>query len=166
MGFFAPIIGLVTKVAPMIGMVSKVAGMISGGGGGGDSGAAAMARYNQQVAMRDAAQVRRASLAEQSARRDEMRRHLSERRAKYAKAGVTMAGSPLETQLETIEIYEEDIANLTWEYDIQARRATSRAGIESFKAKRAERAGKIGVGQHLISTIGDIAKMGLSGQLG
>ncbi len=76
-----------------------------------------------------------------------------------------MAGSPLETQLETIAIYEEDIGNLTWEYDIQARRQTSRAGIEGFKAEQARRAGKIGVGQALISGIGDIAKMGLSSQL-
>ncbi len=173
MGFFAPIVGLLgggagagagggflSTVIKIGSVISKVAGI-----SGGAESQASMYEYNRQVAERNAAQIRRASLAEQSSRRDEMRRFLSTRQAKYAAAGVTMAGSPLETQLETIQIYEDDISNLTWEYDIAAQRQESQGAIEQFKADQARRGGRIGIGQALVSGIGDIAKMSLSSQL-
>ena len=171
MGFFAPILGIAGGggggFIGAISTISKIAGTISKvmGSKGGAESQANMYAYNQRVAEQNAAQIRRASLAEQSARRDEMRRFLSKRQAKYAAAGVTMAGSPLETQLETIAIYEEDIGNLTWEYDIEAQRQQSRANIEGWKAEDARRGGKIGVGQALISGVGAMAKMGLRSQL-
>jgi len=156
-----------TKIYKTVSTIAKVAGVISkiGAAKRAADTQASIYEYNRQVALQEAAQKRRAILFEQAARRDEMRRFLSKRRAQYAKAGVLMEGTPLETQLEVIEIYEKDIANVTWDLELGIRRDVSQAGIERYKASAAKRAGKIGVGEAIIGGIGGLTKMGIESQL-
>jgi len=124
---------------------------------------AAMYKYNAEVARRDAAAKRRASLEEQQIKREEMRRRLKTQRAQFAKAG--FVGSPMEVQLQTIETMVADISTLRYTRETEARRFESQAAIEMFKRKAAIKAGKIGVGTALFKGIGDIAMMGIKQKL-
>jgi uncharacterized sporulation protein YeaH/YhbH (DUF444 family) len=125
----------------------------------------AMYEYNAKVRQQEAAQIRRASLEEQHIRRDDMRRLLAKRRALYAKGGVTMAGSPMEAQLDVVSEFTEDISRMSLAYDIEAKRQLSGAGLETYKAKAAKRAGRLAVGTALFGGLSDIATLGLRYQL-
>lgn len=152
-------------LAGSMGMAAAGSGMQARGERQRAKSQAAMYEYNAGVQRREAAQIRRANLDEQRVRRDEMRRTLKQRRVLYAKASVTMAGSPMETQLQTAQELAEDIARLTETYDIEAQRAMSQAGLDVYRAKAAKKAGRLGVRTTLFGGISDIAKLGLKYEL-
>lgn len=127
--------------------------------------AEAMYRYNAEVMQREASQIKRAGLEEQRTHREDMRHLLKRQRALYAKAGVRMEGTPMEVQLETISVMSEDIARLSEAYDIEAERAVSAAGLETYKARAVRRAGRLAVGTTLFGGVSDIATLGMKYQL-
>jgi len=125
----------------------------------------ALYKYNAKVKEREEAQIRRASMEEQLIRRTEAKRLLATRETLYAKAGVMMEGSPMEAQLQVAGDMAEDIARLTWQYDIAAQRAKSEATIERYKAKAAKRAMVIDVTTSLLGGGANIAMLGMNYQL-
>jgi len=125
-------------------------------------GQEAMAKYNAEVMAREAAEKRKASLEEQKTRRERMRQTLKTRRALYAKAGVLMEGSPMETQLQAAEYMAEDIAELSRSMEVQARRFESQAALDVYRGRAARAAGRLGVATSLVGGVSDISRLGLS----
>ena len=131
---------------------------------------------NARKRIEEAALVRRAGLEEQRVSRKEMRRTLKTHRTLYAKAGVLMEGSPMDFELQVVEDVSEDIGRLAKAYELEAKGITSQAaafrtlaetkrlrgGYETFKAKAAKRAGRLGVGTALVGSISDISRLGIS----
>jgi len=121
--------------------------------------------YNAAVDRRDAEQRRIASLEDQQIQREKARLHLKRQRAMIAKAGIQMAGSPLEVQLKTAEIFAQDIGMLAYGAEVEAQRFETSAGISKMMAGYAQKAGRIGVGAALLGGAGRIAQTGIEYEL-
>lgn len=169
MAFAAPVAAALTSKAGLIALTigSKVVGTIieMRGAKAQAKSLEAIYKYNASVKEREAAQIRRANLEEQAVRREQMWRFIKTRRAAYAKGGVVMEGSPMEAQLQAVSDISDDIDRMSLSYEIAAKRATSEAGLEIYKAKAARQAGKISVGTALFGGLSDLAMMGLNYQL-
>lgn len=120
------------------------------------------AQYESSVYLEEAAQRRLMSLEEQGIMREQLRRKLKEDRAKYAKAGVRMVGSPFQAQLRVVEDMSYDIGMLAHIREIEAKRLEQRATMSRMRGKAAEKVGKIELAQTLYGGIGQMSMMGLS----
>lgn len=119
---------------------------------------AALARQEFAVLRNEAVQRRRMSAEEQHIMREDMQRTLKTQRALYAKSGVTMSGSPMQVQLQTVETMAEDIGMLAYIRETEARKLESGAGFSMMEAGAAQRLGKLRVGQTLFSGAGQLAR--------
>ena len=111
-------------------------------------------KYQAELKRRQARFTRKVSLQEQRVRRETARDIIETRRAGIAKAGVTMEGTPFETQLRTAEILTEEIGKIERAFELQALGLEIEADIDIFKAKETRRAGRIGAGSALIGGAG------------
>lgn len=123
---------------------------------------AAIYEHNARLYREEAAHKRRLSVEEQRIALEQMQSALSLQRAKYAKSGVQMTGSPLEVQLKSAEIMSADIAAMAYGRQTEARRLESRAQIERFKAKETKKAGRLAALAPLIQAGGQIVQLNLT----
>ena len=107
---------------------------------------AAGARYNQDVALMNAAQVRQAWDFKERQMRERKLRLLGAQQVGYGAAGVEPGeGTPLEVMASTAAEIERDIAAERFNYQTQARRYETQAGFYDFEAERNESMAGFGV---------------------
>jgi len=75
---------------------------------------------------------------------------LSTQKAQYAKAGVTLSGSPLDTAFNTASQFEMDKQIATYN-------ATSKANMDEYLGKVAQSRGDVAAGEALLSGAGKLA---------
>lgn len=145
-----------------IGMMGM--GMYTGmaGARAGAQASSEAAQYESSVYLEEAAQRRLMSLEERKIMREQLGRTLKERRAKYAKSGVRMTGSPFQAQLQAVEDMSYNIGMLAYMRETEARRLESQAVLSRKKGRAAIQLGKLEVRQTLYGGIGQMATMGLS----
>ena len=130
-----------------------------------------MANYNARIASQNAAlTVEQMDISQrekgitQARQRRETEKVLSSQRAKFAKAGVEMAGTPLMVAADTM--YESDLDSLAIQYSstveqgqLLAKEAGLRqeASLQKMSGKAARDAGYLGAGSSLLSGIGTAA---------
>lgn len=101
----------------------------------------AQANYNAAVAERDAVAQRQAAAAQEQIIRARAARMLSKQRALYAKAGVTMEGTPLAVLADQAQQAELDALTARYEGEIGAQRSQSQAAGLRASGTNALRAG-------------------------
>lgn len=112
----------------------------------------ALAKYNQQVELQKAEQVRRAESVKQEQRKKDTLRMLAEQKVGFAKGGViTTTGTPLTVAMESAGRTAYDGVMARHNAEIKATQFESQADVFKFKAKSAKQAGKYAVGAALFS---------------
>ncbi len=146
------------------GMAMTGLGMATGMKGARATAEASMdaAQYESSVYLEEAAQRRLMSIEEQGIMREQLRRKLKEDRAKYAKAGVRMVGSPFQAQLRVVEDMSYDIGMLAHIRETEAKRLEQRATLSRMRGGVAAKVGKLEMEQTLYGGIGQMSMMGLS----
>ena len=112
---------------------------------------AAIARQNAEI------ERQRATLQEETERR-RSRALLGAQRATFAKAGVTLEGTPLLVQQETAAEAELDARIIRHGGQLNVARELARARAERFGGRAALSAGLFRAGTTLLTGAGDIAK--------
>lgn len=99
-------------------------------------------------------QILQASTAEQARLRRQARRTISSQSVAFAKAGVTLEGSPLELLSQNAAELEADAVNV-------GRAARTNVALERARAANARAAGDFGVGTSLLTGLVGAAKIGI-----
>lgn len=133
------------------------------------------AAYNAALAEQDALQVEMDARENIVRKRAENKRYQGAQRARFAKAGVTEEGSPLEVMAETAALLEMDAQEINRQASINAARIRSggaetlrqgkfasnqykaQAGLDRTYGAAASQASKIGAASTLLSGAGKIA---------
>ena len=150
-----------------VGTAAAIGGLVVGAAGTVISavGQSQAADYNAQVARQNAMYAEQAGqqqrqIAAENERRQRLRttKLLGAQRAGYAKAGVTMEGSPLEIMSETASQGELDALNIRYGGEVgaynarvQGSRYRSQAGFYDFESGRTMTTGMIGAGSTLLT---------------
>ena len=114
----------------------------------------ALARYNQRVSQGQADQVRAGVAEEQFAKRQDLKRLMSENEAMVATSGVQMKGSPIQHELQVIDDVSRDIAIMGHNAELEARGLESQAAAYGIQREQASKAGRIAIGQALVGGVG------------
>lgn len=96
--------------------------------------AAAVNRYNAEVAERDARQAQITALSRQEVFRQQARRELGRQRAAQAESGLAMAGTALGVLDRSAIDSELDALAIGHEGELEARAFRQRAGLDRFEA--------------------------------
>ena len=152
-----PIIAIVTSVA---GAAMSAVGSIQQGQAQSASlkAQAEAARYNQNVANQNAQMVMQSQAYNEQIQREKNQRLLASQKAAYGKAGVTMAGSPLDVQADTTFMMEQDILSSRYNAQIKSWQYQSQAGLMGLEASQYSRmsqypvvGGYLGAGSTLLT---------------
>ncbi|MCM8784562.1 MAG: hypothetical protein NC818_07375 [Candidatus Omnitrophica bacterium] len=119
------------------------------------------AEYNARVAELQAQQVERAQKLEEYRLNRAKEALLGKQRALYAKAGVSLEGSPLEVLADTEAQYQLDLSVSRYNADVQKRRLGYEAGYQRYAGKQYMRAGYLGMGTTLLTTGTKLGLLGL-----
>jgi hypothetical protein len=111
------------------------------------------AEYNAAVARQQAEASREAGKLEAARIRKQKERLTGRQRAMYAKAGVTMEGSPMEVMLDSATDAEMDALITEYNYETQARQAGSQASMSQWRAGVYERTGTQRAGATLLQGV-------------
>jgi hypothetical protein len=107
-------------------------------------------RYNAQV-LNEQAQIVEAAgalkIEELEVAKDEM---LGTQKATYARAGVTMSGSPTDVALQTATNAEFDKLVVKYNSDVEASKLKSQANLDTYYGRMAKSKGEFGFGQALL----------------
>lgn len=118
---------------------------------------AQMAEYNAQVAERDAEIATTSAAYEEAQFRHEGEELKSVQRARYAKSGVTMTGTPLLVLEDTAAQIERDALAIRYGGSLEAARATSAASMARFTGKQARTASYYRAGGSLLTGASQVA---------
>ena len=110
------------------------------------------AEYNARVAEMQAEAARRQGVLEQYKIKRAKRRMLGTQRALYAKAGLSLEGTPLEVLADTAAQYDLDLATSKYNTQIGVGRALYEASYQRYAGKQAYRAGLMGMGKTLLTS--------------
>ena len=108
------------------------------------------AKYNAQVAEQRAEAARKASEIAKYQIERRKRRMLSRQKALYAKAGVTLEGSPLEVLADTASQFELDKAISNYNYGVEVSRNLSEANFQRYAGKQRRTAGFMNAGTTIL----------------
>lgn len=114
--------------------------------------AKAAGEYNAKVAENAALQAEMDSRENIRRKRDDNRRMLAMQRGRYAKAGVTEAGTPLEVMAETAGLLELDALEMGRQSRIEANRLRSQAGYDRAMGKAGAQAAYLSAGATLLNS--------------
>jgi hypothetical protein len=140
-------------IAGVVGAASTVAGTIGqvmtqkAGGENARSEAqtqASVFAYNQRIAEMNAEQARTAAAIQEQQYRKKAEAVMATNRAAYAKAGVTMEGSPLMVAEENAAQAEFDALNLRYQGELAAWNNLNQANFYGLYGQSALRAGEVG----------------------
>ena len=107
-------------------------------------------RYNAQVLNEQAQLVEAAGglkVEELGVAEDEM---LGTQKSTYARAGVTMSGSPTDVALQTATNFEYDKLVTKYNADVQASNLKSQASLDTYYGKMSKQKGEFSFGQSLL----------------
>lgn len=125
--------------------------------------AEASGEYNAKVAQNAALQAEMDASENIRRKREDNRRMLAMQRGRYAKSGVTEAGTPLEVMAETAGILELDALEVGRQSRIEAARLRSQAGYDLAMGKAGAQSAYTGAGASLLSGASSAAWMGYQG---
>lgn len=175
------------------GMLSGGLGMLTGGAGGGGGGMsgvmgmvskglgtfmnyktgkqetkteAAWHAYSAVMHNRNVEYMKLASNEMQRSRRELLRKNLSTMRTSYAKAGVTIEGSPMDVMLEKIDYAEKDIATKYYDIEVGIQKEKSLAAIQRWQEAEVKRTGKLSSQATLFGGISGMLMPGIESMLG
>jgi len=109
------------------------------------------AKYNARVAEMQAEAIRRQGKLQQYRLKRAKRRMLGKQRALYAKAGLSLEGTPLEVLADTAAQYDLDLATSRYNTEVGARSSLYEADYQRYAGKQAYRAGLLGMGETLLT---------------
>ena len=109
------------------------------------------ANYNADVAEQNAIAIKKQNEVNEKAHRDQIRKILSTQRAMYGQSGVTMEGSPLLVQMDTVEQGELDALAIRYGGDVAAAKERSMANLYRMQGQQASTMGAINAGTTLLS---------------
>jgi hypothetical protein len=117
---------------------------------------AAQAEYNAKLAKRNAKSARESAEYEARQKRRGTARLIGRQRALYAKAGVTMEGSPLDVLQETAAQGEMDALMIERGYAQQEAAYKSQSELAKMRARNYRQQGYFGAGSTLLTGGGQI----------
>ena len=109
------------------------------------------ANYNADVAEANAVAIKNQNEANEKAHREQIKKILSTQRALYGRSGVTMEGSPLLVQMDTVEQGELDALAIRYGGDVAAAKERSMANLYKMQGQQASTMGAINAGTTLLS---------------
>lgn len=116
-----------------------------------------MGEYNAKLAEQQALQVDMDARESVRRRREQNKRFLASQTSAYAKAGVTIEGSPLEVQAETAGILELEALDASRQAQQQQSALYGQAAYDRRVGSTQARAAYIGAGASLLSGISGVA---------
>lgn len=114
--------------------------------------AKAAGEFNAKMAENAALQAEMDSRENIRRKREENRRMLAMQRGRYAKAGVTEAGTPLEVMAETAGLLELDALEMGRQSRIEANRLRAQAGYDRAMGKAGAQAAYLQAGATLLNS--------------
>jgi hypothetical protein len=147
----APALPFIAIAMTAIGTGVSVYGQIQQG-----KSQAAQAEYNAKLAKRNAKSARENAEYEARQKRRGTARLIGKQRALYAKAGVTMEGSPLDVLQETAAQGEMDALMIERGYAQQGAAYKSQSELAKMRARHYKQQGYFGAGSTLLTGGGQI----------
>lgn len=118
--------------------------------------AKAVAKFNERVAIRNAAATRAAGTEEQFQERQDLKQVLARNRALTAAGGVQQVGSPIQAQLSVIDEFATSIATIGFNAEVTARNFEQQAEIARMQRRTASAQGRLAIGSALVGGAADI----------
>ena len=122
--------------------------------------AKALGEYNQKQAENDALQLQMETKEAVRRKREDAIRFKAVQRARYAKAGVVEAGTPLEVMSETAGLLELDALEVSRQGLTSAARRRAEGNIARAAGDAGAYAASLQAGASLLSTTSQVASMG------
>ncbi len=120
----------------------------------------AMYKYNAAVAENEALQQERLGVIEQDELLDQRRKQLATITTLYGKSGVMMAGSPVDTTMETSKVMTLDASLVRWNHKVKSTQFKNQAQLDRYSGKQAFKAGQIGAWSSILGGGSQIASFG------